>query len=353
MTGFAIDGARGSVRVTSRLVATPRLAAQQAAGEEGGFTTRGAWTQATAFWRNLFALPTNPSNTSALRWAGKLMALCEGGAPMELDPVTLQTRGPVTFSGQERQLSVLGFGAHFKIDPVTRVLYNIGVQLPSALRIFALSPDGREVAASSISFPAGELSFVHDWAMSANHLVLFIPPWYCGPMEALASVVGLRALGHAFTWRAGRPTRCVVLRKRDLAVVHDSEVPAFSTYHFANALEEGSVLKVHVNRLLGDRAALEANFSNMYSAEWQARTLAGAACAGCADASRLGCCCGAQREQYNELVEFALDLSSPASRVTGGQPVARGAMPMEFPIVSHRYAARARAASLASRRRAS
>jgi all-trans-8'-apo-beta-carotenal 15,15'-oxygenase len=253
-------------------VETPRVVAQRAAGEAGGFPVRGAWTQATSFWRNLFALPTNPSNTSALHWGGKLLALCEGGAPMELDPVTLRTRG--TLALPSLNATVLGFGAHFKIDEQQRVLYNLGVQLPSALRVFALAADGSELAASTVRFPAGEMSFVHDWAMSGEHLVMFIPPWFTGPSETLASVAGLRALGHAFTWRRDRGTRCVVLRKRDLAVVHDSEVDAFSTYHFANAWEEGSLLKVHVNRLIGERDALEANFSDMYNAQWRVRHVA-------------------------------------------------------------------------------
>jgi carotenoid cleavage dioxygenase-like enzyme len=269
MTAFALDGVRGSVRVTSRLVETPRVLAQRAAGEADGFPLRGAWTQATSFWRNLFALPTNPSNTSALQWGGKLMALCEGGAPMELDPVTLRTLGTVALPSLNA--SVLGFGAHFKIDGQQRVLYNLGVQLPSALRVFSLAPDGAELAANTVRIPGGEMAFVHDWAMSGEHLVMFIPPWLCGPADAMSAVAGLRALGHAFAWQRGRGTRCVVLRKRDLAVVHDSEVDAFSTYHFANAWEEGTTLKVHVNRLIGERGALEANFSDMYSAQWAVR----------------------------------------------------------------------------------
>jgi all-trans-8'-apo-beta-carotenal 15,15'-oxygenase len=279
MTALALDGTTQSVRVTSRLVETPRLAAQRAAGDAAGFPLRGAWTQATQWHRNIFGIPTNPSNTSVLRWAGKLMALCEGGAPMELDPETLATRGPVVFSGQERQLAVLGFNAHFKIDPEDGVLYNCGVQLPSSLRVFALGPDGRERAATAVNFSAGELAFVHDWAMSARHLVLFIPPWVCAPLDALAAVAGLRALGHAFAWRAGRGTRCVVLRKADLAIVHDSEIAdAFSGYHFCNAWEEGALLKVHVNRLIGTRDALEANFSAMYDAVWRVRRACALAC---------------------------------------------------------------------------
>jgi carotenoid cleavage dioxygenase-like enzyme len=60
--------------------------------------TRGAWTQSEGgLLGNLFKLPTNPANTSAVWWAGKLLALCEGGMPVEVDPDTLQTKGEVDF----------------------------------------------------------------------------------------------------------------------------------------------------------------------------------------------------------------------------------------------------------------
>jgi len=42
------------------------------------------WTQANKLSANLFNLPTNPANTSPMFHAGKLLALCEGGAPIEV-----------------------------------------------------------------------------------------------------------------------------------------------------------------------------------------------------------------------------------------------------------------------------
>jgi carotenoid cleavage dioxygenase-like enzyme len=125
-------------------------------------------------------------------------------------------------------------------------------------------------------------------------------------------VAGLGALGHAFRWQAGRGTRCLVLRKRDFSVVLDTEVDAFSTYHFANAWEEGPLLKVHVNRLNGDRAALEAQFSDMYAARFA-------------------------HEHYNTLWEYTIDVA--AGKVVGAapaMPASSGALPMEYPVVSHR-----------------
>ena len=298
------------MRVVSRFVETPRLLAQRAQGDDdAGFAVRGAWTQATKALRNLFAIPTNPSNTSVLMWANKLLALCEGGSPMELDPITLQTLKPVTFS---RDPTMLGFGAHFKIDPLTDVLYNCGLQLPGALRIFSLAPDGTELKSTSVAFGDGEIAFVHDWAMSRKHMVFFIPPWVTKPKETLQSVIGLRALAHTFSWQAERGTRLLVLRKSDFAVVLDTEVEAFSTYHFANAWEDGSLLHVHVNRLNGGRASLEEQFSSMYDAQFKT-------------------------EHYNMLWQYTIDLA--AGKVVSAAPAlpaSSGALPMEYPLINHR-----------------
>jgi len=299
----------GGVAVATRLVETPRVKAQRAAGDRAGFPVRGAWTQASGgLWRNLLRLPSNPANTSMLRHNGRLLALCEGGAPVELDPVTLATRGEVpSLLGP-----ATGFGAHFKVDPATGVLYNCGMQVPAGLRVFALAPDGRELAAAVLPFPGGETAFVHDFALSEHFLVFFIPPWTSAPGDAVAAVLGLRPIGHTFAWRQGRGTRCVVLRKADLSTVMDTEVPAFSSYHFANAFEADGLLHVHVCRLNGSRDALEANFSAMYSARWDP-------------------------SHYNTLWEFRIDPA--AGRVLGDGPVLppdAGALPMEFPVISHR-----------------
>ena len=73
-----LDGGSNTAQVTSRMVRTARMEAQEAAGISQ-IAVRGAWTQAAggSLAKNLFQLPTNPANTSAVFWADKLLALCE------------------------------------------------------------------------------------------------------------------------------------------------------------------------------------------------------------------------------------------------------------------------------------
>ena len=72
---------------------------------------RGAWTQADGWCRNL-RFPTNPANTSAIMHAQRLLVCCEGGPPIEVDLITLHTRGEHLFG----EGLPMGFSAHAKID---------------------------------------------------------------------------------------------------------------------------------------------------------------------------------------------------------------------------------------------
>lgn len=231
-------GGAGGVTVAYKAVQTERVVAQDAspgATQAGSMPSRGAWTQATGgLLRNAFRLPTNPANVAPLVWGGKTAAACEGGAPVEVAPSDLATLGVLS---QWNRGGALGFGAHFKVDERTNVLYNLGMLPVGGLRVFALNRAGEELRAVTIPLP--KLAFVHDFAQTVNFLVIIVPPWLSSPLGAVKSLLGLTALGQTFTWDADAPSRVVVLRKADLSVVLDTSLrPAISLYHFSAAWEE-------------------------------------------------------------------------------------------------------------------
>ena len=196
------------------------------------------------------------------------------------------------------------------------------------------------------------------------------------------ALAGSESFGHSFDWRDDLGTHLVIIEKATMAVVHQGTIPAMSTYHFAGAYEEvaevpanrvdrgGSrdehddpfefcgytgfgdaecadddapdvgngkeqngekdaedeprtreLLHILVNRLNGDRRALEANFSSMYDSVWDP--------AG-----------------YNTLCDYVVDLgtgallSSEALVPTGDAAwggkgdVDDGQLPMEFPVTA-------------------
>ena len=313
-----IDGAANTARAGTRMVRTERLEKQEkAGGDAAGVAVRGAWTQANSVFANLANFPTNPANTSPLFHAGKLLVLCEGGCPIEVDPATLETKGSCIFgSGLP-----MGFSAHAKKDPTDGTLYTWGLAKPPAIGISVakIAADGSVNKVVSLPLQTMEMVLQHDCAMSENYLVFIIPPWKL-PASAMAGALsGASSFGHAFGWQEGAGAWMVIMEKKNLSVLHAKEIPAMSTYHYAGAYEDKGKLHVLVNSLIGARRELERNFGDMYAAEWS-------------------------EPGYNVLCDYVVDVESGALEssdpvvhpTTGrnGGDVDAGQLPMEFPIIA-------------------
>ena len=355
--GFNADG---SVDAGFRMVRTARLETQERAEREKnskdtGIAVRGAWTQVnqeTFPFANFGKFPTNPSNTAPMFFDGKLLALCEGGAPVEVCENTLATKGVVRFEseGNKSEKMPMGFSAHCKKD-ADGTLYTWGLSSPPAvgMRVAKLSKTGQ--VQKAVDLPLGntrddpavkyEFTLIHDCAMSEKHLVFVVPPWRLKPgfdgklVKALAVV---ESFGHSFSWDSGKGAWVVVLRKSDLSVVVAQETKNMSTYHFAGAYDvagddangDGNSIRVLVNELIGTRVDLEKRFGDMYNSVWG-------------------------DDGYNILCEYVVDLKSgelvkdnpvvpaAASRRASGKTrrenteiknKTRGQLPMEFPAVA-------------------
>ena len=137
---FAIED--GKVHYRNRWVRTPRFEAERAAGE----SLYGGLASPTKDDPRVAGVPGGPANTHIVSHAGKLLALVELGLPpVELDPVTLATRGVHDFEGELRwpvdpsiaaQLGIAvdaggapgSFTAHPKEDPRSGELLAFGRQ---------------------------------------------------------------------------------------------------------------------------------------------------------------------------------------------------------------------------------
>ena len=88
------------------------------------------------------------------------------------------------------------------------------------------------------------------------------------------------------------------MRKSDLQVVHAKNIPAFSSYHTCDSYEEEGKLKVLYCKLRGDRAGLEKNFGDMYSAVWT-------------------------DDHYNDLFEMTIDIATGDVSQSPAMPTTR------------------------------
>ncbi|CAI7780420.1 unnamed protein product [Closterium sp. NIES-54] len=268
-----LDGPNGTARFVCKWVRTsaleqrggPELEAGEGKGEETGIRVKGTWTQATAGGplKNV-GLPANPVNTSIIHFAGKLLALCEGGPPFLLDALSLRTLGPYSFPN----LALPFFSAHPKLDPATGELYNFGSVL-FGMQPFAIAADGKHTRMGALQ-GLPEVALVHDCAMSSRFLVFTIPPYAASAADVAQMLAGQQSLGNRFTYDETKPTRVVVVGKESLSVEVQMDVwPSFSNYHFCNTYEEGDKLHVLLTVLDGPRDGLEGVFKDMYGESWQ------------------------------------------------------------------------------------
>ncbi|KAG8464369.1 hypothetical protein KFE25_003432 [Diacronema lutheri] len=272
VTRLELDGSRTALS-SGRFVRTPRFLAQ-------GDTTdtmmvRGAWTPRGdgGVLANCLRLPSNPANTNVARLPpdGRLYALCEGGRPLELDPLTLETTGgEYDARGALRSplpgLPPTTFGAHMRVDPTDGTIYNFGLDygLSLKLKLLRISPDG---AVSSRDFGLQSMPLYHDLSISGNFLILTRTPYEISTARVLGALVG--SGGSMFAWNADAQSHVDVYDKRTLQQVASIASPPFSCYHHVNAFEDPeragrTVLRIEAHNT--DRLAVERQMSCMYDA---------------------------------------------------------------------------------------
>ena len=230
----------GKVRHRGRFVATQKFTEETAAGQ---FLYPAFGTHIAR--RGIKGNDTmNAANTNLLPFQGRLYALWEGGSATEVDPLTLATLGIKTWSDE---LKSMPFSAHPKIDP-DGGMWNFGA-LPGAdkLVIYRVGADGRMASHSVIAVP--QLAMVHDFAVSARHLIFLVPPYDMAP-DANKSFAEM----HRWAGRgpAARPLRAVVVSKATMQVRRIFELPPHMVFHFGNAWDDGASIRFDVVLHAGD-----------------------------------------------------------------------------------------------------
>lgn len=123
-------------------------------------------------WADYFGIITaeqfiesNP-NISLIKHGGAVIALAEGGAPVEITP-QLETTGKTNVLGEFSD----GMSAHPKIDPVTQELMTFRADWNRPwLRYGVIDPKGKQTVDIEIDVPAPAM--VHDMAITETHSIL-------------------------------------------------------------------------------------------------------------------------------------------------------------------------------------
>ena len=249
---------QGKVSHRGKFVATQKFTDESQAGQ---FLYPGFGTQVSR--RGVKSNDTmNAANTNLLPFGGRLYALWEGGSAIELNPGTLDTIGIRTWRAD---LKSMPFSAHPKIDQ-DGSLWNFGA-LPFAdrLALYRIGVDGAVLQAGMVEVP--QLAMVHDFIISAQHLIFLVPPYDLLPDTSLSF-----ADRHAWagSGASARPMRAVVVSKATLQVRQVFELDARMAFHFGNAFDDGQTTRLDV--VLHDGDAI-ASFGALMRGERQANLL--------------------------------------------------------------------------------
>ena len=242
--------AGGKVRHQGRFVETRRYLDETRAGQFL-YPSFGTWVARRGFRDND---SLNAANTNLLPFNGRVYALWEGGSAIEVDPETLATRGIQTW---REDLRAMPFSAHPKCDPQGG-MWNFGA-LPGSGRIalYQIGADGQVLRSALIDVPGQAM--VHDFAVSARHLVFLVPPYDLKPGKDMSF-----AERHAWAGSgpSARPLRAVVVAKDSLTVRKVFELPPRMVFHFGNAWEDGACTRfdavLHEGDVLGELGDLMA-----------------------------------------------------------------------------------------------
>jgi carotenoid cleavage dioxygenase-like enzyme len=176
------------------------------------------------------------ANTSIIWHAGKLLALKEDSRPIELDPVSLATRGPWDFHGA---LGSQTFTAHPKIDPATGEMvafgYNTCGEASTAIELYFISAAGELTRTEA--FEAPYASMVHDFHVSQHHIAFTLYPM-------INDWERVKRGEPFFHWDSSLPTVVAVIPRREgVSGIRWYRYPGIgmSTHSF-NSWEEGPVL---------------------------------------------------------------------------------------------------------------
>jgi len=181
---------------------------------------------------NVLRFPDNMSNTNVLIHRGALYTLWEGGPPHRLDLTTLHTEGPDRFGGALKRLGA--FSAHPKRDPHTGEVFNFGLDFfpRPMIRCYRLTRGGRVDTVGTIPIP--KLGFVHDFALTAKHLVFVLGPLVVA--NPIPVALGLRPFGEALSYRPQLGTTIVLLPRDGGPATRLQTDPLFH-FHVTNAYE--------------------------------------------------------------------------------------------------------------------
>ncbi len=181
----------------------------------------------------------NVANISVLPMGDEILALWEAGSAWRIDSKSLDTLGRKVFSAETNGLP---FSAHPRVDSLGRI-WNFGyLSGQNKIVLYELSPSGVLKRVQVVD--SKKSNMIHDFAMTEQYLIFALMPIdFIPPTEP-----GIPSFLSMLKWDDNSSVDLLVIDKETLSVVTKIEIPPFFVFHFGNAWQEGSDLRIETAR---------------------------------------------------------------------------------------------------------
>lgn len=235
----AIRFGQGGVRFTNKFVGTAKLKDEEEAGKFIYRAFGTAWP-GDKLRRSVMLEP--PKNVSVYPYGGKLLAFGEQAMPMELDPVTLETKGYYDFNGALNE--VTPFAAHAKTDPANGNLLNFGVSFSMTepmLNVFEFDHCGCLLRRRRHKLQYQHA--VHDFGFTPNYVAFYLSPLIMDFQRFWAEGVSVM---ESLKWEPEKGSVIFVAPRSVKEPGFRVDVPPCYCLHLINCFEENGLLMVDV-----------------------------------------------------------------------------------------------------------
>ncbi len=251
---FGSDG----IRFANRFVGTRKFREEQAAGI-AIYRSFGTAFAGDRLRRNVMIEPA--VNVSVYPFAGTLLAFGEQSLPVELDPVTLETRGEYDFHGRLNEVSP--FAAHAKFDPFTGHMFNFGVSYSTTRPcVYTYEVDASGCLQSRRRHALEFSHAVHDFGVSSRHFAFFLSPLI---MDAEKFLCDGASVFDSLRWRPETGSRILVVPREAGEQPFSIKTGTGYCLHMINCFEQSRRLAVDLIELEAPIYAEYQPVPNLYS----------------------------------------------------------------------------------------
>jgi all-trans-8'-apo-beta-carotenal 15,15'-oxygenase len=222
----------GQVRFRNRFVRTKKYVAEEAAGR---FLYRTWSTLAPGGpLANLGLRLANQAEVTVIRRHNVLYAF-GGPHPYALAPDSIETLGVSTLGVPA---TLTRYQAHWKVDGHTGEWLHFGVSYGRAptVHVTVFTPDGRLRTHWSVPLP--RQVYMHDWLVTAHHVLFILHPGVIPLRGVVAMFLGLRSPADVIRWQPELGNLVLVLERGGPGVPLLLEADAAWMWHALNAYEE-------------------------------------------------------------------------------------------------------------------